>query len=217
MPDWNTLFTKEENRWVNPYKDVVEFAESGRLPGNALILDLGSGAGRHLKYLESLHFCTIGLDLAWNGLAASQSSLKDESLPAVLVQADMAHPLPFPDNCFDAIVSIHVIFHNPRRVMQRTLAEMKRVLKRDGVMVVTFNSTLSTRFGKGVKLEEETWLPETGVDKDIPHHFSTLNDVADLMSGFKVLKIRLEERSFEGEVSSHWVVTAKKHQITEDR
>ncbi len=211
MPDWNTLFTEDENRWVDPYPDVIELVTSKMLPENATILDLGSGAGRHLQYLERMKYQTIGMDNAWNGLRVSKERLQNEKLPVRILQADMAEVFPFPDNCFDGIVSIHVIFHNPRQVVQNTVAEMNRVLKPDGVVMVTFNAVYGSRFGHGKALGDNSWILDEGVDQGIPHHFSDLADVADLMAGFKVLKVRLEEKVNKGSVSAHWIVTARKN------
>jgi SAM-dependent methyltransferase len=126
------------------------------------------------------------------------------------MQADMSEPLPFPENCFDCVISIHVIFHNPRRLLQSTIDEIHRILKPGAIILVTFNSTYSFRCGKGIELEKDTWIPDVGIDKGIPHHFSTLNDVSDLLKLFKVLAVRLEESTSDGKLSSHWVVTAQK-------
>jgi SAM-dependent methyltransferase len=210
MPDWNTLFTVDANRWVIPYPDVIELAGSKLLPENGLILDLGCGAGRHLQYLERMRYRVVGMDNAWNGLQVSKDRLQLERLTWDILLADMTSGFPFPDGNFDGIVSIHVIFHNPRKTVMSTLAEMHRVLKPGGIVLVTFNSTYGSRCGHGQKIEENTWLLDEGVDYGIPHHFSDLADVADLMTGFKVLKIRLEERANNGLVSAHWVVTARK-------
>lgn len=210
MPDWNTLFTIDENRWVDPYPDVIELVGSNLLPENGLILDLGCGAGRHLQYLERMHYRMVGMDNAWNGLQVSKDRLQLERLPWDILQADMTAVFPFPDGSFDGIVSIHVIFHNPLSLVMRTIAEMYRVLKPGGIVLVTFNSTYGSRCGHGKKIEENTWLLDEGVDNGIPHHFSDLVDVADLMKGFKVLKVRLDEKLNNGLVSAHWVVTARK-------
>jgi SAM-dependent methyltransferase len=211
MPDWNTLFIEKENRWVDPYEDVVELAASRMLPEKALILDLGCGAGRHLQYLERMQNQPVGMDNAWNGLQASKNRLAEVKLPCQILLADMTHVFPFPNGCFDGIISIHVIFHNPRKVIEGTLAEMYRVLKPGGIVMVTFNAVYGSRYGHGQKIEESTWLLDEGVDRGVPHHFSDLADVADLMSGFKVLKVRLEEKSIEGSISAHWVVTARRY------
>jgi tellurite methyltransferase len=210
MPDWNSLFTEKENRWEKTYEDVVSLFGSKSQNSNSKVLDLGCGAGRHLQYLEKLQLKTIGMDISRVGLDFSQKRLIEENLPARLVQADMAIPFPFRDNCFDYVISIHVIFHNIRQKVQFTLAEIKRTMKPDAVALLTFNSTLSSRFGSGVEIEKDTWIPELGIDKGIPHHFSTLEDVVDLMSEFKVLNIRFEEKPKDESTSCHWVVTAQK-------
>jgi SAM-dependent methyltransferase len=209
MPDWNSLFKEKANRWEDPYEDVVTLADSGYLTAGALILDLGCGAGRHLKFLESRGYKVVGMDLAPNGLHAAKEKLLEGKLAAMLDQADMSLPFPYATGCFDCVISIHVIFHNPKKKIKATLAEMGRVLKPGGFLLVTFNSAFSSRCGKGIKIEDGTWLPDIGVDRGIPHHFSSLKDVADLMDGFKVTGLRLEESIKEGAVSSHWVVTAQ--------
>jgi SAM-dependent methyltransferase len=210
MPDWDSLFVEKEHRWEKPYEDVVSLFGSDTGKQNTLMLDLGCGAGRHLKYLEGKHFAAIGMDLSSTGLSFAAEKLTTEGLPVRLLRADMAAPLPFPSNCFDDVVSIHVIFHNPRQLVQNTISEIYRVMKPGATFLVTFNSTLSFRCGKGINLEPDTWIPDVGADRGIPHHFSSLSDVVDLMHQFKVVKIRLEENNQDGHVSAHWVVTAQK-------
>jgi tellurite methyltransferase len=210
MPDWNSLFMEKANRWEDPQVDVVALATSGLLPKNALVLDFGCGAGRHLKYLEGQQYSTTGMDIAPNGLHAARATLSGASFPVRLVRADMSDPLPFSTDSFDSVISIHVIFHNPVQIIKRTLSEIHRVIKPGGIFLVTFNATFSTRFGKGIELEEGTWIPDIGVDRGIPHHFSTLKDAAALMDDFKVTNIHLEEIAQEGAVSAHWIVTAQK-------
>ena len=210
MPDWNSLFTEKANRWEDPYEDVVHLTDYGHLTAKSMILDLGCGAGRHLRFLESRKIQTVGMDLALNGLRAAKEVLTNNKLAVRLIQADMSAPLPYPAGCFDCVISVHVVFHNTRKKIQNTIAEVKRVLKTGGTLLVTFNSTYSSRCGKGIKLEESTWLPDIGIDRGIPHHFSSLRDVVEIMDGFKVTNVHLKESIKDGAVSSHWVVSAQK-------
>jgi SAM-dependent methyltransferase len=210
MPDWNTLFTSKENRWDNIHEEVLALAESRKLPKSTTILDLGCGAGRHMEYLGKRYYHMVGLDIAPNGLAVTRERLAKKRLPVELALADMSAPLPFADESFDCVVSIHVIFHNPRKVIAATIAEMNRVTKPGGLILTTFNSTLSSRCGKGIELEEGTWIPDTGIDEGIPHHFSTLQDVVDLMVPFEVTSIQLDEKITNLSVSAHWNVWARK-------
>lgn len=212
MPTWNELFTEKNNRWEQPFETVTDLVNDKTLSSKSCILDLGCGAGRHLKYLNQNHIPVVGMDLSWNGLSYSKSLLMHDRYRADLTQADMSDPLPYKTGCFDGVISIHVIFHNPLAKLQLTLSEIWRVLKPGGFALITFNSIYSYRFGKGLELEPGTWVPDLGVDKGIPHHFSSFEDLAMLMKEFKVLQVKLLERTEKSQVSSHWVVTAQKPQ-----
>jgi ubiquinone/menaquinone biosynthesis C-methylase UbiE len=177
MPDWNELFKEKENRWVNICTDVIDLIKLPGFSEKDLILDLGSGAGRHLKYLSEENIPCIGMDLAWNGLTSAQKMMSGEGFHSELCQADMSDALPFASNLFDAVISIHVIFHNPVEKLKFTLNEIKRVLKQNGYALLTFNTVYSDRFGKGIELEQGTWIPDTGIDRGIPHHFSSFSDL----------------------------------------
>ena len=210
MPDWNELFRSPENRWKGTYPAVASFIEKYMQTGHCLTLDLGSGAGRHLVPLQVNDNRVVGMDFAGNGLEYSRIQLLEKHLPAWLVQADMSFPLPFAGETFDHLVSIHVIFHNPLSKISATLNEIYRVLKPGGMALITFNSVYSYRFGKGTELEPGTWIPDEGVDQGIVHHFSSFADLASLLEKFKIIRVELDERNSQGQLSSHWVVTAQK-------
>lgn len=210
MPDWNTLFTEKENRWENLFEDVVSLVESHAIEKGQTVLDLGCGAGRHLAYLEEHGINCTGSDISINGLLYSRARLQDVQQPIRLVMADMGEVFPFSDDSFNHVISIHVIFHNKRLRVQATIDEIRRVVKPGGLVLITFISTYSSRYQSGFEIEKDTWLPDVGVDMGVPHHFSSLADVVDLMNGFKVTRIWLEEKENGGRVSCHWIVTAKK-------
>ncbi len=56
--------------------------------------------------------------------------------PATCVQANAEH-LPFPDNSFDAVVSIYLFHEMPEMARNRAAAEMVRVCKPGGTIVLT--------------------------------------------------------------------------------
>jgi SAM-dependent methyltransferase len=88
-----------------------------RLPAGALVLDLGSGGG---SFDAAAYRCrTVRVDAE---PAAGLSS-----------QADAA-ALPFPEACFEAIVSNHSLEHFA--ALEEVLAEMGRVLKPGGALYI---------------------------------------------------------------------------------
>ena len=119
-----------------PWKEVSEFIE--KIPSSDLVLDLGSGNGRHTKLLSKQSRGTIGLDISFNILKLSlMKELEGISRDINLVNSD-AIKLPFKDNVFDKLISIAVIHHletddNRREV----LSEIFRILKKDGLAQIS--------------------------------------------------------------------------------
>jgi SAM-dependent methyltransferase len=124
-------------------------SELGLHPG-ALVLDAGAGFGRHAFELARRGYRTVALDQAADEVTATQATLaamaasgevEDKHVIGVL-RADATN-MAFPDGCFDAVVTSEVLEHIPDDV--GAIAELRRVLRRGGVLAVTVPS----------------WLPET--------------------------------------------------------
>lgn len=214
MPDWNELFRIQENRWKDVYPPVVDLLENFIANNHCRILDLGCGAGRHLKYLVEKGHSAFGMDISTNGLTSAFQLSRQSGFIPFLTQADMIS-LPYADHTFDAVISIHVIFHNPRALIIRSISEINRVIKPGGYALLTFNSTYSGRCGKGIKIEEDTYSPDVGRDQGIPHHFSSLKDLSELLVDFKVKRIELVECIDHDYKSSHWNVIIQKEECDE--
>jgi SAM-dependent methyltransferase len=229
MPEWDELFKEEEFRWREPDEALVALARDlkanppagslpsgqahdaaacGRIGRRLRVLDLGFGAGRHVAYLARAGFEVCGTDISPRGLAFTQAWLAREGLQADL--SDMT-VIPFPDAMFDAVVSTYVIHHNTLDNIRRCVAEMHRVLVSGGKALLVVQSKRGYRYGRGTPLEPDTFLPDTGSDAGIPHHFFDEAGVRDLLSAFTILQLEPREGSGEsGHRHAHWVVVAKK-------
>lgn len=128
------LYSKEQDYWWHVGKRAIvysllsRFWRPGRDPAGRRALDLGCGTGMNLDHLaryarptgtdfseEALHFC----------LERGHTSL---------AKADAA-ALPFPDRQFDIITALDVIEHLDDD--RAALAELKRVMKPGGLLVVS--------------------------------------------------------------------------------
>ena len=105
-------------------------------PGQRL-LDVGCGMGGTLALLneEFEGLDLVGVNIDDRQLALARSSVHAREGNSIdFVQAD-ACSLPFPDHSVDVVLSIECIFHFSSR--ERYLAEVKRVLKPGGRLVVS--------------------------------------------------------------------------------
>src|SRR3954469_17257551 len=93
---------------------------------NSAVLDLGCGAGM-LALLKRKGITLTGVDLSDECVGAARRNGYDETVRSTL------DALPFKDASFDYVVSLDVLGHIPAEEKDAVLAEIKRVLRADGV------------------------------------------------------------------------------------
>jgi len=102
---------------------------------------------------------------------------KDDIKPLQLVQAN-AEELPFDDESFDAVVCVYLYHELPRDARARVSSEMSRVLKKDGLLVLTDSiqkgdrPILDANIGNFEKMNEPYYVDYT--KDDLPGHFEGL-------------------------------------------
>jgi len=210
LPTWDELFKDEKFVWKNPDEWAVWLVSLLRARNFKRVYDHGCGAGRHLIYLAREGFETYGTDISEVALKRAEEWLRREELHAELKKADMT-VISYPDSFFGGVVSAYVVQHNTRANVQKTINEIHRVLCPGGLLYITFISTRSHRYGSGVMIEPDTYIPDTGEDRGVPHHFCDRPDIEDLMKQFHMIKIELNEKGDERWIRhSHWQVMAEK-------
>lgn len=120
---------------------TVRFDRLGLAP-DALLLDAGSGFGRHAFEAARRGARVVALDYAADEVTGTRATFAamaiageiDESRCAGVLRGD-ATALPFPDATFDAVVTSEVLEHIPDDVT--ALAELSRVLKPGGTLAAT--------------------------------------------------------------------------------
>lgn len=95
------------------------------------ILDAGCGGGRVVLETVSDRFETVGLDVS----AAQLDVARGRVQAAALARGDIAQ-LPFADDSFDAVCSLHAIIHVPREYHERVFSEFARVTRPGGALLV---------------------------------------------------------------------------------
>jgi ubiquinone/menaquinone biosynthesis C-methylase UbiE len=115
-------------------RKVLEFLP----PSGERILDAGSGPIQYPEYLEySSGFAKrVCVDLSQRALDEARTKLGDrgEYVSASLLE------LPFPDDHFDAAVSLHTIYHIDKDQQEDAVRELLRVLKPGALAVVVYSN-----------------------------------------------------------------------------
>ena len=148
----------------------------------ASVLDIGCGTGELLAHLtEWGQIQLAGLDIAPNMIAAAQAKLG----PQVDLRVGDAESLPWEPTSFDLVLCTNSFHHYPDP--NRSLTEMRRVLKRNGHLVL-----VDISFPSALRLIVNLLLPlmRTG-----EVHFYSENETRLLFArnGFQVIRWQTPE------------------------
>lgn len=165
----------------------------GQLPANARVLDAGCGHGRMMTYLAEGDCRVTGIDLS----------------PAMIARANRDRPLfptavgsitdlPFPSASFDGILYWYSTIHLPDEALPRVFAEARRVLDKNGLVLVAFQAgSGSHEVGEGFR--------RLGHDVTLVRHHRSPDAVATLLraAGFcEIARLVREPMSTESEAQA---------------
>jgi SAM-dependent methyltransferase len=116
------------------YKEhISRYTFASRFVKNKIILDVACGTGYGSSYLE--HYepkIVVGVDISKEAIAKGKALFQKELLELLIGDAtNMA----LKNGSFDVVVSFETIEH--LQAFERFLAEVKRILKNDGIFVIS--------------------------------------------------------------------------------
>lgn len=222
-----------QNSWLT-VDEYREFLSLLNLNANQHILEVASGSGGPAVFTVKETGCQLtGIDLNENGIANAEKLAEINGLSNKMKFriADASSQLPFPDETFDAIISIDSINHLKNR--DKVFKEFKRILKTGGKLLFTdavvitgilTNEEIAGRSSLGFFLfvpkgENERLLIEAGfqeiITKDVTDNIiSTSNKWYEAREKRKTRLLKFEdEEKFTG--IQHFLKTT--HQVSADR
>lgn len=145
--EYASEFSSSRQFFWDELKFLKEYANSGDN-----LLDIGCGNGRLSDMFENKNIRYTGVDFSKELIEIAK---KERGKNKRFIQAN-ALKLPFKDNSFDTVFSIAVLHHIPSKENRKKfLSEAHRVLKPNGICVLTVWNTLQWRF---IKIHKKHFL-----------------------------------------------------------
>jgi SAM-dependent methyltransferase len=189
VTQWDEIFQHDGRVFLDPAPVVVEFTERLKVNGRVRLLDVGCGSGRHLIHMAQAGLETYGLDNSSAALRLASDWLVEQTQTIRLVRSDARLPLPFRSDCFDALISTQVIHHALLATVQATALEIARVVRPEGMILISVPLGPDASNDDYVEIESHTFLPLSGSEKGLPHHFFTPDELPRLFAAFDTLDV----------------------------
>jgi ubiquinone/menaquinone biosynthesis C-methylase UbiE len=119
-----------------------------------VICDMGCGPGQVARYLQDHGAKACGVDIS-SGMVEQARKLNPD---IAFEQGDMLGLNSIGDNSFGGIAAFYAIVNITPPSLARALREMRRVLREDGLLLLTFH------IGKEIKHLDEWWGKEVSID-----------------------------------------------------
>ncbi len=113
-----------------------------RRPGER-VLDLGCGTGRDSRYMAGMGYDVVSLDLSREALRICRQVAPQ----AAHFQVDIQHGLPFRDGSFKFVLANLSLHYFDWLVTESIVLEVKRCLKKEGMLLLRLNSTEDVNHG----------------------------------------------------------------------
>ncbi len=187
------------------------------LPTSSRILELGCGTGR--LWRENLN----RIPPNWSITLSDSSTGMLEKASQNLAQANNkfqfelfdAHTIPFENESFDAVVANHMFYHVAD--LQRTLSEIKRVLKPSGQLYAATNGESNM---KEIGEICQGFDPSINILPNDDKHFSLENGADQLAHQFTDIKLHLYESNLvvtEAEALTAYILSSMTAKIPDER
>ncbi len=146
--DWNSEYVEKLWNWVsaNPHmqetyftyqvgRGIVNFLKfTGKLTGK--VLDFGSGTGNLIQHLITENVECYATDSSAESIRiVNEKFSKSPNWKAATIVTDIVTD--FPDDYFDVITCVETLEHLPDALVDKLIAELKRIVKSTGIILIT--------------------------------------------------------------------------------
>ncbi len=178
--------------------DQVVQARGELLGPNDRLLDLGCGSGGLLVAAGQRAGAVVGVDIAARWLVIARQQCAEAGLDNALLACACAEHLPFRDGVFDVVVANDVLEHSQSQ--QQLLREARRVLRGDGLLLLTTQNRWSLRGEPHVGVWGAGFLPRRWMARyihlvrGVPYRFIRLVSLPELDRLLRAAGLRVSRR-----------------------
>lgn len=154
---WNAIF-KNIGKEAIRYDDWLEEFDKVICNCQTPIIDLGCGSGNDTLYLVEKGKKVVPCDYSSSAIFNIKKNFPEIEQVKCF---DMRKGLPFEDNFTDIIISDLSLHYFSKQQTVEIIAEIKRVLKPNGLLLFRVNSVKDSNYGSGEGIERESHFYET--------------------------------------------------------
>ena len=184
---WDTLHTSYERERII-YDDWLQLFDRAIANCQTPIIDLGCGSGNDTKYLVERGKKVIPCDYSTQAIENIQKNFPEVEKTHCF---DMREGLPFDDDFTSIIIADLSLHYFSDEDTRKILAEIKRVLKKDGILLFRVNSVNDVNHGagQGEEVERHYYRTDDGRFK----RFFDKDDIDSFFDDWEMLYINEEQ------------------------
>lgn len=194
--DWENIYREKGDLGFKVLPRIKKASVIFKAKGYKKILDLGCGTGRHSIFLAKQGFHVYATDMSPTALKITSEKANSLGLRNIHFQQHDMRNIPFPDGFFDAVICTWALQHGTLAQIQRTINEMNRILTPGGTVITDLPSVTTESYYLGREIERNTFMGEKPSEEDVPHHYTTKEEITRLFSEFWQLTFRLGTRYY---------------------
>lgn len=180
--------------WLKMFEEIIITCDTP-------IIDLGCGTGNDIKCLLEYGKKVIPCDYSEDAIKSIQMNFSDIEIAKCF---DMKEKFPFEDDFTSLIVADLSLHYFSEKDTERILNEIKRVLKKDGILIFRVNSIKEEMDGELVEVEEHFYQTIEGYKR-----FFDEDDIKRFFEDWEIIFAQ-EERIIRYEkVKQLWKVAVK--------
>ncbi|MBN2368673.1 class I SAM-dependent methyltransferase [Candidatus Woesearchaeota archaeon] len=201
---WETKHKESYGR----YHKVTEFARfcyyNFMKDKKGKLLDLCCGKGADSIFFHNKGFIVTGMDYSSEGIKQFNETQKRYDIFLTALVKDITEPMQFEADSFNFVYSRAGLYYFTDEELKKTLSEVSRVMKSEGLLMFQVKSVNDKDYGKGKELEKDMYEDESGY---VRHYFSK-DYVEELLKDFHI--VINEERNIPNGSAYLEVVAEKK-------